>query len=89
MLYSGSFFRFLVHIEGFFPRGGQTILKYPFTTISMHETEPDLGLFGCMGDDVSSWEGMAWKEPTHGYSPIFQVFNLKNKVMDASGDRIP
>jgi len=55
----------------------------------MHETEPDLGLFGCMGDDVSSWEGMAWKEPTHGYSPIFQVFNLKNKVMDASGDRIP
>jgi hypothetical protein len=60
----------------------------PLTTISMNKTEPDLGLFGCEGDDVSYRKSMSWKGSTHGYSPFFQVSNLKNKVMDASGDRI-
>jgi hypothetical protein len=44
-----------------------------------------LGLFPFAGDEVFFMVG---KGPTHGYSPFFQVSNLKNKVMDASGDRI-
>jgi len=69
-----------------------------FTSIPAMRTEPDLGLFPFAGDDVSSQEGtyptygyresMAWNEPTHGYSPFFGSPFSKNKVMDASGDRI-
>ena len=51
----------------------------------MNKTEPDLGLFPFAGDEVFF---LARKGSTHGYSPFFQVSNLKNKVMDASGDRI-
>ena len=60
-----------------------------FTSISMNKTEPDLGVYGYRGDDVSSREGtyppygyresMAWNEQTHGYSPFFQVSNLKKQ----------
>ena len=33
-------------------------------------------------------DGTSRNQATHGYSPFFQVSHLKNKVMDASGDRI-
>jgi hypothetical protein len=33
-------------------------------------------------------DGASRNQVTHGYSPFFQVFNLKNRVMDASGDQI-
>jgi hypothetical protein len=56
-----------------------------FTTISLNRTEHDSGLFPFSGDDVIF---TARKGSTHGYSPFFQVSNLKNKVMDVSGDRI-
>ena len=56
-----------------------------FTSIPASRTEPDLGLFSFAGDEVFF---LAGKGSTHGYSPFFQVSPLKNKVMDASGDRI-
>ena len=56
-----------------------------FTSIPASRTEPDLGLFSFAGDEVSF---LTRKGSTHGYSPFFQVSHLKNKVMDASGDRI-
>jgi hypothetical protein len=68
-----------------FPRGGHTILNIPFTIISMNKTEPDLGVFPLAGDEVVF---LIRKGSTHGHSPFFQVSNLKNKVMDAYGDRI-
>ena len=48
-----------------------------FTSIPAPGTEPDLGLFGCEGDDVSNRKSMSWKGSTHGYSPFFLVFNFK------------
>ena len=61
------------------------MLNIMFTIIPDGGTEPDLKVFPFVGDDVFS---LAKKGSTHGYSPSFSVFNLKNKVMDASGNRI-
>jgi hypothetical protein len=56
-----------------------------FTSIPASRTEPDLGLFSFAGDDVFF---LARKGSAHRHSPFFQVSHLKNKVMDAYGDRI-
>ena len=59
------------------------MLNIMFTSIPDEETEPDLGLFGYGGDDVSSQDGtyspyyyhesMDGNKPTHRYSPIFLI----------------
>ena len=38
---------------------------------------------------VMHHDGNSRYQATHGYSPFFLVSPLKNKVMDASGSRIP
>ena len=53
VLYLGAFSDFCCKLKVFF-RGGPTDRIIMFTNISDGETEPDLGLFWCMGEDVSS-----------------------------------
>jgi hypothetical protein len=46
-----------------------------------------LALFNVRGDGI--WSSSFFGFSTHGYSPFFLVSPLKNKVMEASGDRLP
>jgi len=85
VLLFGGYFRFLVQIKGFFPAVDK-LYSIPCSPAFLHqERSPIWGYFPSREIKSSSWQR---KDQPTGIPHFFQVSNLKNKVMDASGDRI-